>query len=221
MAEPATPLCPKGPETFDIGTPGCRADSDHGGSSEEDVFGHLGEKAFSPTVRPLDTVLPSLGRPPSQSPGGASSSAASRPAVEEQRNQPPAPPAGREGPSPLLTIGHQGVDASHRVLQKLGVVWCSTCGSFSTGKVVRSLSAPCRGSASRAGASVISRMSRGLLPTSQIAEWPLRASTAPPEGRVVRLPGASDATSASGQAQASEEAGAETSSSVAELRFPP
>ena len=169
---------------------------DQGYASEEDVFGHLDELAFSPSrqcpAEDLGSGGPEveLGQP-TCGPEAGQETVGSAPALPEPQGEAAGSQEGPAlAPSPgLLVVGHQEVSATHKVLQKLGVVWCTSCGAFSAGKVARSLSAPCRGSTTRAGASVISRMARGLTPTSQFTEWPLRATSAPPEGRVVRSRG--------------------------------
>ena len=63
---------------------------------------------------------------------------------------------------PVRVAGKE-VDPSHLLSHKRGILWCGKCGSFAFLKVVN-LAGPCRGFAAGIGATVLSRIAKGLTP---------------------------------------------------------
>ena len=75
-----------------------------------------------------------------------------------------------------LVIGSVTVHASHTVLSRRGIAWCSACGSYSTSTScsksgTKGLGKPCIGVATRGGQAALNRLARGDPPRPGMA-WP-------------------------------------------------
>ena len=109
-----------------------------------------------------------------------------------------APSASFDGPVRVAFGFGEGIHGTHLIGQRRGLVWCWKCGTWSSGKKLQKLGAPCPRRPTTWGTKVLQRLRKGLTPEPK-SEWPLSEEAAPREG-ILAFPSAAARRSAAAAA---------------------